>query len=122
MPSISEVENSARAGAGMDVWDTVSGWRELAVRVLRRMYLPDERLFAFRIRKDERGEHRLEGISGRYTAIAVIGLNSEAPEASSSIFGRHSAQDVCARLIELVDQSTDIGEVALALWAARAMN
>jgi hypothetical protein len=100
-------------------WAAVSNWRELAVRALRRMYLPEQRLFVYELEKGPDGTPRPQGVSGRYTAIALIGLQTEPAEASASIFGAHSREDVCARLVEVAQASRDIGEVGLTLWALR---
>lgn len=100
--------------------DTVGRLRDIAVHSLARMYYPDKRLFAFRLRRNDQGEV-LEGVSRRYTAIALIGLAGEDRQIASEVLGRHSLQDVCTRLLEEIDQMDDLGEVALTLWAARAL-
>ena len=53
--------------------------RALAVDGLRRMYRPEEGLYAFRLRRAQ-GLDRLEGISLRYTAIVLIALADETDE------------------------------------------
>ncbi len=103
------------------VWSAVADWRSLAVRALRRMYLPDQHLFAFRLRRDDQGGFRLEGISGRYTAIALIALAGEPDDVAREIFGGETAHAICGHLIARADTANDLGEVALTLWAARAL-
>ena len=95
--------------------------RSLSIRALRRMYLPEQGLFAYRFRRDSAGD-RLEGVSRRYSAIVLIALAGEPEEISSEILAGQNIQDVCSRLLLSVRQSSDIGEVALTLWAARAMH
>ena len=95
--------------------------RSLSIRALRRMYLPDRSLFADRFRRDSAGD-RLEGVSRRYSAIVLIALAGEPEEISSEILAGQNIQDVCSRLLRSVRQSSDVGEVALTLWAARAMH
>jgi len=85
------------------------------------MYRPGERLFAFRLRRTA-GRDVLEGASRRYTATALIGLAGEPESTVSAILSGHDPRDVCCRLIDGVGQSEDLGEVALTLWAARALD
>ena len=99
----------------------VGGFRSLAIRALRRMYLPEQGLFAYRFRRDASGD-RLEGISRRYSAIVLIALADEPEEVSSEILAGQNIQDVCSRLLLSIRQWSDVGEVALTLWAARAMH
>ncbi len=95
--------------------------RAMAIPALARTYRPDEHLFAFRLRSTA-GRDTLEGISRRYTAIALIGLVHEARCTASEVLAGQSMDDVCGRLIDGVDQTSDLGDVALTLWAARALH
>jgi len=94
--------------------------RSIAVHSLARMYRPKEKLFAFRLRKNGRDEV-LEGISRRYTAIALIGLAGKDRQIVSEVLGKHNLQDVCERLLLDCGQSQELGEVALIAWAARVL-
>jgi hypothetical protein len=105
---------------GRPVSDIVRQLRAIAVQRLPGMYYPDQRLFAFRLRKDDRNEIR-EGASRRYTAIVLIGLASEDRGVAAQVLCGHNAEDVCTRLIEDLDAMDDLGEVALTTWAARAL-
>ena len=58
------------------VSDLVRTLRSIAIHSLARMYYPERRLFAFRLRRDGAGEI-LEGVSRRYTATVLIGLAGE---------------------------------------------
>ena len=84
--------------------------RSLAIRALAKMYLPAERLFAFRIRRDDRNtrQNNLEGISYRYTATALIGLFGESPENVTEIFKNTSAHDVCGHVLSNTENTNDI--------------
>lgn len=93
----------------------------MALRALRRMYRADQGLFAFRLRRNSEGD-QLEGHSRRYTATALIGLAEETEDVAQEILAGCSRQDVCGRLLERMDKADDLGEVALTLWAARALN
>jgi len=84
------------------------------------MYQPRERLFAFRLRREADGE-RLEGLSLRYTAIALIGLADEPDDVVSTILAGQTAEEVCGRLLDGIERTDDVGEAALALWAARRL-
>jgi hypothetical protein len=84
------------------------------------MYRPEKRLFAFRLRKNGRGEV-LEGISRRYTATALIGLTGEDEHTAKQVLGNHSLEDVCDHLLNDIDVMEDLGEVALTTWASRIL-
>jgi hypothetical protein len=100
--------------------EVVPQLRSLAIRALARMYRPEEHLFAFRLRR-KNGAMALEGISPRYTAIALLGLAGETEETATAILGGQSPREVCEGLIQKAQQTDDLGEVALTLWAARAL-
>lgn len=91
--------------------------KALSLRALRRMYLPAERMFVFRFRREGAGV-AAEGVSRRYTAIVLIGLAAEGPDVAGAAFGEDDVGDVVARLLEDVDQVENTGDVALTLWAA----
>ena len=95
--------------------------RSLALCGLKRMYCRDQGLFAFRARRDSNGALILEGSSPRYTAIALIGLASEQPDVSVEVLGEGEAARACRRLIDGVEQVSNLGDAALTLWAALAM-
>jgi hypothetical protein len=102
----------------MDLQAQVDDLRALALRALRRMYRPQERIFAFRLRRGPQGDV-LEGISHRYTAIVLIALAEEPPEAAAAILGDETVDALCRRLIDDAQRTEDLGEAALTLWAAR---
>lgn len=104
-----------------DAAGLVPSLRSLAIRALARMYRPGERLFAFRLRRDN-GKDVLEGASRRYTAIALIGLAGEARETIVAVLGDHSLDEICGRLLDHVEEFEDLGEVALTTWAARRLD
>ncbi len=99
-------------------------WRALAACALPRMYLSDQGLFAFRLRRGANGQaaqDQLEGLSWRYTAIVLIALADEPAELAREILHGQPREAVCERLIEHASQTMDLGEVALTLWAARRL-
>lgn len=100
--------------------DVVHQLRALALAALPRMYRPEERLFTFRLRR-KNGAMALEGISPRYTAIALLGLAGEAEETATGVLGGQSPREVCEGLIQRAQETGDLGEVALTLWAARVL-
>lgn len=103
-----------------EVKATVGELRSLAIRALKRMYRPEEGMFAFRLRRGK-GGLRMEGVSRRYTAIVLIGLASEGEVDASTVLAGRTPQDVCGRLLKDADRMDDLGEVALTLWAARVL-
>jgi hypothetical protein len=108
---------AARTETGVGV---VSRLRALAVRALARMYEPEHRLFVFRVRRKGAGIVS-EGLSRRYTAISLIGLAEEEPAVSTSVLAGHRPWDVCGRLIAHAARAENLGDIALILWAARAV-
>lgn len=98
---------------------SVLNLRAMAIRNLERMYLPAERLFVFRLRRTQNGV-RPEGISRRYTAIALIGLARESAADVSSALHGHTLGKVVERLKANIEDVQNLGDVALAFWAACA--
>ena len=99
-----------------DLATRVSGLRALARRGLARMYRPDQRRFAFRVCRTAAGL-RLQGVSTRYTAIVLLGLADE-PDAAAEVLHGHTLSEVCNILLRDVGDLTDLGDVALTVWAA----
>ncbi len=91
---------------------------DLARAALERMYLPAEGLFAFHVKR-QGSQHVLEGVSRRYTAIALIALADEPPDVARSILAGRTPEDTCSLLLHAAERTDDLGEVALTLWAAR---
>lgn len=96
----------------------VENLRALGIRALARMYRPGEGLFAFRLRR-QNGQDVLEGISRRYTGIALIALARESEQVKGAVLAGQALQDVCGKLIDDAERTEDLGEAALTLWAAR---
>lgn len=94
--------------------------RVLAVHGLRDMYRPEEKLFVFRLKKSAEGIVG-EGLSPRYTAIALIGLAEESASLKDSVLSGDSINDVCDRLKDHALKSKNLGDVSLILWAAKSI-
>jgi hypothetical protein len=92
--------------------------RAFALRGLTRMYRQDEQSFVFRLRW-RGGRVISEGFSRRYTAIVLIGLAADAER--EAVLSSRSLQRVCARLIGRIGNAENLGDVALAVWAAGAL-
>ncbi|MBI4581889.1 MAG: hypothetical protein HY718_19485 [Planctomycetes bacterium] len=103
-----------------DLNSAVADMRSIALSALPRMYRPDQRLFAFRLRR-RRGMDVLEGISRRYTAIVLIGLAGESETLGREILHGNSREEICGGLLDAASRAEDPGEVALTLWAARVL-
>ena len=101
--------------------ETVKTLRLIAINSLAKMYRPQDKIFAFRLRKNGHGEI-LEGISRRYTAVALISLAAEDKDVIKQVLGNQNPQDVCGHLIDDIDRMKDLGEVALTTWAARVLD
>lgn len=98
----------------------VDGIREIGIRSLGRMYRPEAGLFMFRLRRDRNGIVS-EGISRRYSAIALIGLAGEEDRVVTSVLGGEGLRDVCGRLAGGISRAGNLGDVALAFWASCAV-
>jgi hypothetical protein len=83
------------------------------------MYRPDERLFVFRLRRASQGILS-EGLSRRYSAISVIGMAEHSAIRAPGVLRGQDLHDVCGRLLNDVARLSNLGTVALILWAARA--
>lgn len=94
--------------------------RALALSSLGRMFDRRERLFHFRVRKTN-GAIVPEGHSRRYTAITLIGLAKEGRDAAREVLGGLAPEDVFAGLLGSLDGNTNVGDVALFLWAGTAL-
>ena len=99
----------------------VSRLRSIAVRSLARMYLPKQKTFVFRLRRA--GSSIVpEGVSARYTAMTLIGLAEEDPSLVAAVLGADDPASVYRQLLSGLDAETNVGNVALALWAGHALN
>lgn len=94
--------------------------RALAFAGLPRMYRPEEKRFVFRLRRTPDGVVS-EGTSRRYTAITLIGLAEEDEASSSRVLAGQGRREVAASLLAELPQVDNLGDVALALWAAQAV-
>ena len=94
--------------------------RAIAIDSLARMYRPAEKIFAFRLKKNGQAEV-LQGVSRRYTAIALIGLSGENEHTIAKVLCNHSPEEVCGNLIKDIEVTCDLGELSLTTWAARIL-
>jgi hypothetical protein len=91
--------------------------RSLAIERLAAMYRRDQELFVFTVRRED-GRSRPAGLSPRYTAITLIGLAREDPDTIAGVLGGHSASKVCNSVLERANAGGNLGDLALAAWAA----
>ncbi len=94
---------------------------EVAVRSLVRMYDPQNRTFCHCIRRTGQGD-QVEGTSTRYAATVLIGLAEHPDALVNEVLLGQSADELCSSLIARLSNDSELGEIALTLWAARAMN
>jgi hypothetical protein len=95
--------------------------RSLAARALTRMYCKELQLFAHHLQRTEDGQMVQEGVSRRYTAIVLIGLADETDDLVVEVLDGDEALSVCQRLLDDVEHVDALGDIALTLWAARAL-
>ena len=125
--STNSTDRVGRAAVGSltkRTWDyaprLITRLRPIALRSLKRMYAPDEKLFLFRLRLQD-GAILREGLSPRYTAMTLIGLADEDDTVRASIFGEPSLHDVRQRLQQETARSRNLGDVAVIAWAMHAI-
>ena len=109
----------ADRGAGAAVSAFVARLRRFALQGLARMYRPEEGLFVFRLRRTANGIVP-EGLSRRYTAIALIGLCGEDEAAACSVIKGRTRRDLAAQLLADGGRMDTVGDLGLILWAAHA--
>lgn len=100
---------------------TVAELRALALRALARMYRSEQRLFVFTVRR-RGGKPVAEGVSRRYTAMALLGLAGEDESAVLDVLGGEDVHTLCGRLLDDVHTVDNLGDVAMTLWAAAALH
>jgi hypothetical protein len=103
-----------------DPAEFVSAMRAMSLRGLERMYDANAGRFVFCIRRTPDGD-RSEGLSLRYTAIALIGLATESEDVVRKVLGGESPGDVLARLSDGLEDVGNLGDVSLILWAAKLL-
>ncbi len=94
--------------------------RSLAIESLGRMFDRRRGLFHFCVRQTPAGIVP-EGVSRRYTAISLIGLAGEETAAVRDALSGEDAATVYGRLLEDTPRDTNLGDVALTLWAGVAL-
>lgn len=102
-----------------DLVALVDDMRGISIRALRRMYSEKDGMYIHCLRKHPDGILP-EGISIRYTAIALIAFAQE-PDIAAEALPNDKPQNLCGRMIDRAQQSKDLGEVALTLWSARVL-
>ena len=113
------VDNEMSSGSTEGYGDNIAlKLRRLAIDGLKRMYIPEKSSFVFRLGR-ENGMVMPTGISRRYTAIVLLGLADESESTVSDILSGQSAHDVCDALNRDISIVTNLGDVALTLWASR---
>jgi hypothetical protein len=100
--------------------DLIAQLRSLSLKALRTMYRPQAGLFCFTMRRTS-SVIAAEGTSRRYTAIVMIGLAGEAQHEVASVLSGQSLGGLCERITKDVQTVTNLGDVALTLWAASAV-
>jgi hypothetical protein len=107
------VSNAVTKDVGAGVLDQLE---EMSIRGLRRMFSPTEQKFVFRLRRTREGIVQ-EGLSLRYTAIALLGLARRRQQAEKALAGQ-TLDIVTGGTLREASISQNLGDVALSLWAA----
>jgi hypothetical protein len=111
--------NQQIVGADSPFVRSVHRMRELCFRGLPKMFRPQDRLYAFGVRRSADGRIEQFGVSRRYTAITLLGLAAEDPDAARQALVGNDREDIAQRLLDDVDTVDNLGDVALSIWAAR---
>ena len=119
-PSATPSDQSAASVAAPNRFaGSAQALRALAAVALPRMYRPDQRLFAFTEKPGPDGLVR-HGVSPRYSAIALIGLDADRRAGGEPILDDADAARILDRLIECQASAANLGDAALIAWAATA--
>lgn len=105
-------------GADPGIRALVERLLHLAQHGLPRMFRPDIAQFAFTCRRNGDGRVEAEGRSVRYGAITVLGARALDRSLQRPIFGGETAREYCGRMIAQIDRISNLGDVALLVWAA----
>jgi len=84
------------------------------------MFVPESNLFCFTVRRGP-GGGRAEGVSLRYTAIALLGLAEISESQAREVLSGKTAPEVGDALIAQSLYHTNLGNVSLILWAANRL-
>jgi len=95
-------------------------YRDLAFSGLPRMFDPATSEFYFRLRRTASGIVP-EGRSDRYGAITLLGLAGEKDAPARAALGGADPRAVWRAVAARVEKSTNLGDVALTLWAGAAL-
>jgi hypothetical protein len=95
---------------------------EVARAGLPSMYRGEEGSFGFSCRRGPRGGTRVQGVSPRYGAIVLLGARLLDESSQERIFGGIPAADFCGRLLSRLEGSRNLGDLALATWAAAELS
>jgi hypothetical protein len=83
------------------------------------MFCSEERMFIYQLIRS--GDRLVsQGLSHRYTAIAVIGLAGEDSSVVHNILNATSLHDICEHLVKDIGRVENLGDTALTLWACIA--
>jgi hypothetical protein len=93
--------------------------KEFAYRGLKQMYVPEQKQFVFRFKK-EGTEIIPQGLSLRYTAITLLGLSFESESVVEAILGPEEIEKIFDSINHNIHKVDNLGDTALCFWAANA--
>jgi len=92
---------------------------EVSRRGLPLMFDGQTSMFAYTRKSEDAGRSvQLQGKSDRYGAIVLLGANLLPHEQQAEIFNGRDADNYCSAMLSSVDGMTNVGDVALLVWAA----
>ena len=116
-PHVLDLERPAPADTAVEPDALIDRLRRMAQVSLPRMYSPSAGRCVFTVRRE--GTRLVpDGVSDRYTAIALIGLAADGLERWTLPF---DPVDLADTLVGGLPESDNLGDAALVAWAARAV-
>jgi len=106
---ITSKDDHLRALVERMIWVSLEG--------LPLMFRPQEHAFAYTRKLGANGSLRLSGTSLRYSAIVLLGAHGLDEDLQRSLLGGESAREFCTRLAQEALKSSNLGAVALVVWA-----
>ncbi len=109
------------AGSDARILSLIQQLVEISIEGLPLMYRRDREMFAHTRRRVSDTNIDLQGTSFRYSAIVLLGVQWLDEERQRRILGGESAAEFCSRLCGEIDESSNLGDLALTTWTAAAL-
>lgn len=116
--SVARISGTGRtSGIGAECSALADRLNDMSVGALSRMFDPQRQMFVFRLRRNGTAGTKREGLSPRYTAIALLGMASLPDDQIRRILQGSTRESVLRRLLGQAAHSQNLGDVALSALA-----